>query len=96
MSERFDRWLHRLSFEWLMIATAIETKGGATTAGFTTAVYSHAVKTHTVLYTLLLHAALLTDHSVHYAQWELEPIACLVALLLDKDQRGRTRGREGK
>lgn len=63
----------------------------AAAAGFTTAVYSHAVEAHGALYTPLLHAALLVDHSAHYAQWEQEALACLVALLLDRDQRERER-----
>lgn len=72
-------------------SSASSSRAAVAAASFTTAVYSHAVETHRALYALLLHAELLVDHSAHYAQWEQEPLACLVALLLDRDQRERER-----
>lgn len=81
-----------------MIATAIKSEGGSGSSRLYYGCLQPCSKKHTVLYALLLHAALLADHSAHYARWEQEPLACLVALLLDRDQRGRKRetGRERK
>ena len=78
-----------------MIAMAIKSEGGSGGSSSRSLYYcclQPCSKKHAQYRTpLLLHAALLADHSAHYAQWEQERFACLVALVLDRDQRERKR-----
>lgn len=79
--------VHVLSPVWLKRGSSSSSNSGSSC--ITVAAYSRTVETHT-----MLHILQITLHTVH--KREREPLACLVTLLLNRDERGRRRERLGK